>query len=217
VLVVEVKLGAWASLPHRVGGDEAVKAAAEVMRVRQAKVDRYRALVATGDLSKQELQDAEIEYAIAKRDWVAARERNVDSAPAADPALLRAEADRAHADENFALYRRSLLTIAAPASGTVSRLRVRAGDDVFTRDTLAEIVDASSVRVQASIAPELVRYIRPGASVDVKLLTVPPRTFREPVARVTPASRDGGPMLVVNVPNPDRLLTPGTPALITIQ
>ena len=126
---------------------------------------------------------------------------------------MRAEIERAQADEAVALHRRSLLTVVAPAAGTIARLHVHAGDDVFPRDTLAEIIDSSAVRVQAQIAPELLRFIHAGSQVDVRLLTVPPRTFREPVARVDAALAAGGPSIIINVPNPDRMLRPGTPAV----
>jgi HlyD family secretion protein len=217
VVAAEAKLRASQRTPRPKSSDDAQDAAAEVMRTRQAKVDRLRALLASGDVSKQELLDAETELAIAKRDWVAARDRAIESVPAADPALLHAELDRAHADESFARHRQSLLTVTAPAAGTVTQLSVHDGDDVYLRDRLTEITDPSVVTVQAPIAPELLRFVRAGATVDVKLLTIPPRTFREPIARVTSTASEGGPAIMVKVPNPDRLLRPGTPALITVQ
>jgi len=216
VLAAEAKMRASQRTP-RPKNDDAVETAAEIRRMRQAKVDRYRALLARGDVSKQELLDVETELAVATRDWVAARDRAIDVTPFTDPALLRAELDRARADEAFAVHRQSLLTIAAPAAGTITQLNIHQGDDVYTRDRLAEIADPSVVRVQAQIAPELLRYVHTGAVVDVKLLTIPARTFREPIVHVTSAAADGGPAIVVNVPNPDRLLRPGTPALITVQ
>jgi len=95
-------------------------------------------------------------------------------------------------------------------------LKVHPGDDVYTRDRLAEIVDPATVRVQAQVAPELLRFLHPGLPVDVKLLTIPPRTYRQPIAHVTATAAEGGAGLDVIVPNPDRLLRPGTPALITV-
>lgn len=196
---------------------EGENAAADVMRSRKEKLDRYRGLLATGDVSRQEVENAEAEYAAARRDWLAERERRTVAAPAADPALLQAEIDRARADLAFAEHRRSQLTIAAPSAGSVAQLRVRPGDDVYPRDVLLDLVDAGAARVQAQIAPELLRFVRVGQPVDVKVLTIPPRRFREPIARVTPPGAQGGASIVVNVPNPDRSLQPGTPAVITVQ
>ena len=196
---------------------DAERASSEIVKARAQKVARLRGLLATGDIAKQELQDAEVELAAAKRDWLAERERLAAPAATTDPAVLQAEADRARADLAFAQHRKTLLTVNAPASGTLSQVRVHPGDEVYLRDTLAEIVDVSTVRVQAPIAPELMRYVNADQTVEVKLMTIPPRRFREPIARVNPPGPDAGPSIVINVPNPDRMLQAGTPAVVTVQ
>ena len=197
---------------------ERERAAADLVRQKQQRLDRLRKLLASGDVAKQDVENAEAELSAAIRDEKTERERGaVMPAPAADRTLLVAEAERARADRAFAEHRKSQLVIKAPASGTVARLRVAAGSDIYPRDVIAEVVDSSSARVQASVAPELLRFVRPGRLVDVKLMTIPPRRFREPIARVIPPGAEGGSGIVVNVPNPDRMLQPGTPAIITIQ
>jgi membrane fusion protein (multidrug efflux system) len=202
----------------KVRSDESERSAAAIVTAKQAKVERLRALLSTGDVAKQEVQDAETELAGARRDWIAERERLAGgAAPLTDPALLEAELDRARADLTFAEHRRALLTIKAPASGTIAKLHVHPGDEIYTRDALAQIVDASTVTVQATLAPELVRYVHAGGTAEVKLMTIPPRRFREPITRVAPPGTEGGPSVSVNVPNPDRMLQPGTPAVITVQ
>jgi len=173
-----------------------------LFRAKQQKLARYRALLKTGDVSKQDVDDVEAEVAAA-----------TPHDPEIDRDVVQAEIERAQADEAVAEQRRSMLTITAPANGTIAKLKVHAGDDVFPRDTVAEIVDASTARVQAQVAPELLRFIHTGSNVDVKLLTVPPRTFREPVAHIDASEST----ITVNVPNPDRLLRPGTPAVLVVQ
>jgi len=200
---------------------ERERVAAALVRQKQQRLERLRKLLATGDVARQDVENAEAELAAATRDLDAERDRAVAvavvSAPAADTALLRAEADRARADLAFAEHRKSQLVIKAPASGTIARLRVTAGADVYIRDPIAEIVDSTTARVQAQLAPELVRFVQAGRTVEVKLMTIPPRRYREPIARVNPPGAEGGASIVVQVPNPDRLLQPGTPAVITIQ
>lgn len=200
--------------------DEGERAAATILAARQQKVDRLRRLLASGDVSKQDVQDAEAELAAARRDWLAEKERRSDTpppAPGVDRALLQAELDRARADLVVAEHRQSALRIVAPSAGSIARLRVHEGDDIYTRDAVAEIVETSSVRVEAAIAPELLRYVKVGQAVDVKLMTIPPRRFRETIVRVDQPGAGGGPTIAVNVPNPDRMLQAGTPAVITIQ
>jgi multidrug resistance efflux pump len=199
---------------------ERLRVAGDLVRQKQQRLDRLRALLASGDVARQDVENAEAELAAAIRDQNAERERATAvpaAAPQADRSLLAAEADRARADQAFAEHRKAQLVIRAPASGTIARLRIAAGREIYTRDAIAEIVDGTSARVQAQLAPELLRFVTAGRPVDVKLMTIPPRRFREPIARVIPPGGEGGPSIVVNIPNPDRMLQPGTPAVITIQ
>jgi HlyD family secretion protein len=222
VLAAEQRLraGGPVARPAPQRNDERERAASDVVRQKQLRLDRLRALLATGDVAKQDVENAEAELAAAIRDLNAERDRNAAPAPAAavaDNGLLQAELERARADRAFAEHRKSQLVIRAPASGTIARLRVAAGADVYTRDAIADVVDGTIARVEAQVAPELLRFVRAGRPVDVKLMTVPPRRFREPIARVVPPGAEGGSSIVVNIPNPDRMLQPGTPAVITIQ
>ncbi|HEU4889015.1 MAG TPA: efflux RND transporter periplasmic adaptor subunit, partial [Thermoanaerobaculia bacterium] len=207
----------------RQGSGERERVAAALVKQKQQKLDRLRALLATGDVAKQDVEYAEAELAAAQRDLNAERERAAyeRQAPTAavqagSPAMLQVELDRARADQVLTEHRQSLLTVKAPASGTIARLRVSQGSDVYTRDALADIVDAATARVQAPLAPELFRFVRVGMPVDVKLSTIPPRRFREPIARIVPPGGEGGAAVIVNIPNPDRMLQPGTAAIITI-
>lgn len=197
---------------------ERERVAAALVKQKQQKLDRLRALLAAGDVAKQDVEYAEAELAAAQRDLNAERERQTPAAviQAGSPAILQAEADRARADQQLAEHRQSLLTVKAPASGTIAKLRVKPGSDVYTRDPIAEIVDSTTARVQAPLAPELFRFVRVGMPVDVKLGTIPSRRFREPIARINPPGSEGGAAVIVNIPNPDRMLQPGTSAVITI-
>ena len=170
----------------RISNTDRVRVAETIVRQRQQRLDRLRALLADGDVAKQDVE------------------------------LAEAELDRARADQTLAEHRQSLLTVKAPASGAIARLRVKPGSDVFTRDPIAEIVDSTTARVQAPLAPELFRFVRAGMPVDVKLGTIPSRRYREPIARVIPPGGEGGAAIIVNIPNPDRMLQPGTSAIITI-
>lgn len=200
---------------------ERERVAADTVRQKQQRLDRLRALLKTGDVARQDVENAEAELNAALRDLDAERARGnpaaAAAAPSADRELLAAELERARADRTFAEHRKAQLVIKAPASGTISRLRVAAGATIYTRDVIAEIIDSRTARVQAQLAPELLRFVRAGRPVDVKLMTIPPRRFREPIARVNQPGSEAGASIVVNIPNPDRMLQPGTPAVITIQ
>lgn len=217
VAAAEWKLRAVSTPARRAPPNEWENTALQILREKEKKLERYRALLKSGDVAAQDVNDVSVEVAAARRDWMAERDRRMAAPEQSDPALLRMELDRAKADLAVAEDRKAQLTLSAPAAGIVSRVIAKAGDRVFPRDPLLEISNASTVRVTAQIAPELIRYVRAGQLVDVQVLTIPPHRFRERIAQVIPPGHAGGPAVVVNVPNPDRMLQPGTPAVIGVR
>ena len=191
------------------------RASAEILKNRETKRDRYRELFKTHDVSKEELENAENEYAAALRDWLGERERASMKVVQSDTGLLELELQKAKADEAFVSERKALLRVVAPIAGIVTRVHVRPGETIFTRDPVVEVSNSATVEVRGQIAPELVRYVRPGMPVDVKVFTVPPRKFTLPVKAVVPGA--GGATIVVELPNPDSVLQAGQQALITVK
>jgi multidrug resistance efflux pump len=195
--------------------DDRERASATILANREAKRNRYRELFRTHDVSKQELEDAENEYSAARRDWLAERERATMTVAQTDTGLLQLELEKARNEEALANDRRSLLTVAAPIGGTITRVNVRLGESVFPRDTIVEITDNTRALVRAAIAPELLRYVHTGMPLQVKVFTVPPRRFTAPVRAIVPAS--SGATLLIDLPNPDGVLQAGQQAVITVR
>jgi multidrug resistance efflux pump len=191
------------------------RASAEILKNRETKRDRYRELFKTRDVSKEELENAENEYAAALRDYLAERERASIKVVQPDTSLLQLELEKAKAEEAFVAERKSLLRVVAPIGGVVTRVHARAGESIFTRDPVVEIQNDATVDVRGTIAPELVRYVRAGMPVEVKVFTVPPRKFNVPVKAVVPGP--AGATLVVDLPNPDAVLQAGQQAMITVS
>jgi HlyD family secretion protein len=195
---------------RHVGRASARPESLKILETRKAKLDRYKTLYATHDVSLDELENAEAEYAAAQRDAVA-------GAPVDDPALLRLDLEKAKAEEALVADRKERLIVAAPIGGVITRLLVNPGDNVFPRDPMLEIANAETLDVRGSIAPELQRYIHSGMPAEVKVFTVPPRRFVANIRTIVPATDSAGPTLVVPVPNPDGVLQPGMPAVITVR
>lgn len=191
------------------------RAAADVLQARQARRDRYRELFKTHDVTKQELEDAEAAYSAALRDWLGERERASMKVVQTDTGVLQLELEKARAEVAFVNERMELLDVKAPIAGVVTRVAARPGESVFTRDPIAEIANTATVDVHGQIAPELLRYVRPGMPVEVKILTVPPRRITAPIRTVVPGN--GGAVVVVSVPNPDGVLQAGQSAVITVR
>jgi membrane fusion protein (multidrug efflux system) len=191
------------------------EAAAEIFRNREAKRNRYRQLYQTRDVSKEELENAENEYAAALRDLLAERDRAQVELPRTDTGLLQLELEKARTELALIDDRRSMLNIAAPIGGVVTRVHARAGDNVYVRDPIVEIANNTTAIVRGQIAPELMRHVRPGMPMEVKVFTVPPRRFTVPVRAVIPGS--GGAVIAFELPNPDGVLQAGQQALITVK
>ncbi len=187
------------------------RASAQILKNRETKRDRYRQLFASHDIAKQDLEDAENEYAVAMRDWLAERERTSQTVIQTDTSILQLELERAKAELAFANERRSLLEVRAPMSGVVTRVAARPGETIFPRDPVVEIANTATVEVRGTIAPELQRYVRNGMPVEVKVMTVPPRKYNVAIKNVLPGT------IVVELPNPEGVLTAGQSAVITVK
>jgi multidrug resistance efflux pump len=191
------------------------EAAAEILENREAKRNRYRELFKTRDVSKEELENAENEYAAALRDLLAERDRAQVELPRTDTGLLQLELEKARTELALIDDRRSMLNVTAPIGGTVTRVHARAGDNVFVRDPIVEIANNATAVVRGQIAPELMPHVRPGMLMEVKVFTVPPRRFTAPVRAVVPGT--GGAVIAFELPNPDGVLQAGQQALITVK
>ncbi len=195
-------------------------AAAKIVSLKKAKVERYKSLLPTHDVTLQEVEEAESELAAATRDLIAVRNA-APAAPQSQTRVAQIELERARAEERLAESRRQTLTVRAPIAGVVTRLSAVEGRDAGAREPLAEVTAMAPVDVRADVAPDLLRIARPGTLIEVKVLSVPPRVFLDKVAYVVPArpSAQGEPRaaIVATLANADLALQPGTPATITIH
>jgi len=212
----EARLHAAARPPVRNTSAEA--AAAKIVSLKKSKLERYKALLATHDVSLQEVEDAENEYAAAQRDLINIQ----NSAPAAPQTrVAEIELQRARADERLAESRQQTLVVRAPIAGVVTRVSAVEGHDAGARDPLAEVTSMAAMDVRADVAPDLLRIARPGTPIEVKILSVPPRVFLDKVAYVVPArpnaQGEARAAIVATIANADGALQPGTPATLTIH
>jgi multidrug resistance efflux pump len=212
-----------ASTPRRpeapdAGGAERIRVAEAIVAHRKERLQRLETLYATRDVTRDELQNARLELAAATRDLNA--ERRLMSSPqaqAADPTLLRLDLDRARAEAAVVADRQTHLQVIAPIGGIVTRVVAGPGSSVYARDPILEISDLSTLEVRGTVSPELLRYVKTGMAVDVKIFSVPPRRFRAPIRSVLPPADASGAAITVAVPNPDGMLQPGTAATITVR
>ena len=196
---------------------------ARIVELKRQRYEQMKQLARTKDITKAELENAEADYLGALRDYNDRRGLTgavVTPASTDDVALLRIERDKTAAEEKFATQRKSLLTITSPIAGNVTRINVVPGQAINPRDPIAEVSDTSTLSVTGNVAPELLRYIRAGMPVQVKIFSVPPRTFADRIDHIMPVGSGTDARtatIVVSIPNPDRSLQPNTDALITLR
>ena len=207
----------------RAAPSESLEITAQILELRKARLDKIKALRATNDVTAGDLQQAEVEYLAALRDYRNERRVPAGEAFVDDREVLQIERQKIMADQKFAAHRQSLLAIRSPFAGTVTRLYVAAGQPVYPRDAIADVADLSTLQVRAGIAADLLRFVKPGMRVDVKVMSTPVRTFADEIDAIVPASQaaagaePGLPTVVITIPNPDFSLQPNTEAIVTLR
>ncbi|HWM93760.1 MAG TPA: efflux RND transporter periplasmic adaptor subunit [Thermoanaerobaculia bacterium] len=208
----EVEQGALiASVDPRDVRNSYAQAAADMglarARVETAQAKRRRAekLAKEGILSTQDLENAQLE------------ETNA-----------RAELLKAQTNLELAQEKTGDVTIRAPISGTVIEKTVEQGQIIASASgnvsggtTLIKMADLATVRARALVDEVDIGRIRPGQQAAVEVEAYPGRTFRGKVLKIEPQAvvEQNVTMfpVLVELPNPDRLLKPGMNAEVGIE
>lgn len=83
---------------------------------------------------------------------------------------LKAEAASANAERKLSALQLQYTNVAAPFDGLIDRLPVEAGDYVQVGESLATLVDVSTLRLIAYIPQQQVQALHPGLDVEASLL-----------------------------------------------
>jgi membrane fusion protein, multidrug efflux system len=102
-------------------------------------------------------------------------------------------------------------TVRAPIAGVVSRRAVSAGDVVSPGAELYEIIEPSTMRLDASVASDDLSLIAPGKQVDFEVRGYPGQKFAGTISRVAPAADPVTRQIqvLVDIPNPGGKLVAG--------
>lgn len=176
-------------------------------RVETAQAQRRRAekLAREGILSTQDLENTQLEETNARAQ------------------LLKAQTNLELAQEKTAD-----VTIRAPISGTVIEKTVEQGQIIASASgnvsggtTLIKMADLATVRARALVDEVDIGRIQPGQTAAVEVEAYPGRTFRGKVIKIEPQAvvEQNVTMfpVLVELPNPDRLLKPGMNAEVGIE
>jgi HlyD family secretion protein len=170
---------------------------------------RMRRLFATGNLTRQELDQVQTEARAAG-----------DALAAARTAIQAAQAQA-----NVAETRVSDCVITAPVPGTVSTVAFRQGETVAPGSTPVTIIDLDQIWLTVYLAERLVGRVRLGDSCRVHIDAHPTRNFKGTLsfiadqAEFTPKDIQTKEERInqvyrmkITLPNPERILKPGMPA-----
>lgn len=157
------------------------------------------------ELAKREVQRTE---ALVKGGALAQREldRAKSQLTAAAAAVTQAKAQVASAQSQL-----GDATVRSPITGVVARRAVSAGDVVSPGSELYEVIDPSTMRLDASVASDDLSVIAPGKAVDFEVRGYPGQHFAGAIARVAPAADPVTRQIqvLVDIPNPGGKLVAG--------
>lgn len=206
---VFVDVGTWVKL-----GDPVLALDA---RLADIEVDVVRAQVASASAKQRD--------ALRKRDELVRLKKNrhasetaIESA-VADLAIATAELTRQQSELARARELRERHKVSAPFAGMVVNKHVEVGQWVKQDDTVIELVEMDTLRVQAPLPQRYYPLVRIGAQARVTFDALPEREFKGQVfARVALGSEASRTFpLLIDIANPEHLLAPGMSARVQIE
>lgn len=141
-----VKLDDAAIRDSLTSADEALRAATRSLEGAERTHERLKSLQAQGMTSVQALEDAEVRRNLAQSEVVAARARL---------ATARQQLERTE--------------VRAPFDGVIAARKVSAGDTATMGKELVQVIDPSSLRMEALVSAERVGELRVGQAVKVRV------------------------------------------------
>ncbi len=161
-------------------------------------------------------------------EWGGAQAEYLAVAATGDAALTRAARDRLRLlgmpDSTISAVTRSgkpqsVITIAAPSSGTITMLAVRRGMSVSSGQTLAEITAINPVWLEAAVPESQAGDVSIGQTVRAALTAYPGELFTGRITAILPSAQADSRTLTVRaeLPNPGLRLRPGMFAQVTLS
>jgi RND family efflux transporter MFP subunit len=136
--------------------------------------------------------------------------RDLDRARSAARAA-RAKVQEARAQLAAARSQLADATVVAPMNGVVARRAINQGDVVTAGAELYEIIDPSSMRLEANVASEQLAHLDVAQPVVFEVRGYPRRAFRGSIERIAPAADPVTRQIAiyVRIPNPTGELVAG--------
>jgi RND family efflux transporter MFP subunit len=160
-----VRLDDTALRDNLASAQEAVRASTQSLEQAERVLARQKTLKASGMVSSQVLEDAEVRRNNAQSDLSAAKARLVTANQQLSRTLVR-----------------------APFDGIVSERKVSAGDTAQIGKELVKVVDPASMRFEGRVSADSVGVVKVGQGVVFAINGYPGQNFLGKVKRVDPAA-----------------------------
>jgi membrane fusion protein (multidrug efflux system) len=145
--------------------DEATRAAEQSLAQAERMYQRQKTLLASGMVSTQAQEDAEIRRNNAQSDLAAARSRSVSARQQLTRTVVR-----------------------APFDGIVSERKVSNGDTAQVGKELIKVIDPASMRFEGLVSADKIGVVKVGQPVLFRVNGYPGQNFSGKVKRVDPAA-----------------------------
>jgi len=145
--------------------DEATRAAQQSLEQAQRMFERQKTLRASGMVSTQALEDAEIRRNNLASDLAAAKARSVSARQQLTRTVVR-----------------------APFDGIVSERKVSNGDTAQVGKELIKVIDPASMRFEGLVSADKIGVVKAGQPVLFRVNGYPGQNFNGKVTRVDPAA-----------------------------
>lgn len=144
---------------------EAVRAAELALQQSERQLQRLKVLQASGMVTSQQMEEAELRRQAGNSELLAARSR------------------QAQAEQQL-----GRTTSAAPFDGVVSGLKVSVGDTVQVGRELLKLIDPQSLQFEGSVSSDAITQVKPGMSVSFRVNGYPDKVFKGVVSQIHPVA-----------------------------
>lgn len=125
--------------------------------------------------------------------------------------------EKARYEMEHAKYKMLHSDIFSPIDGFLTEFNVYTGQNLSEGETIGTIVNIDKVFLKGAISPGTYKYIKPGMTVNISCITVPPIKLEGIIGEISPIidPQSGRMSLYIPLSNRDYLLQPGVKCLIS--
>lgn len=159
----------------------------------KATLDRMETLFTEGAISKQQLEQAQLQYELSS------------------PESVYAQIQQAQTGIEMIEVQLNNTTITAPVSGVVTSVNVAEGDMAGPSMPVVVIMDIDQVEVNVGVAEQYINNMKIGDKVDVKIAATSDEIFTGTIKTIPPAADSMTKMfpVAISLPNKGHKIKPG--------